>query len=161
MSLTNCLVYRDIDALANFETSAAVIHGTQAPTRYAVRQVLDQELQKERILRDNLARQSRFRAGNPLVHEDFTFDNKENDHQKSLTALDLPALPVKKDSFGRVIKKTVQPLQEASGNAGDGKRHTAEEGASAGEAKIWVTFHEGLNNAVKKPISLQELLRGL
>ncbi|CAJ2502060.1 Uu.00g049130.m01.CDS01 [Anthostomella pinea] len=154
-------VYRmepDLDILATFETSAAVLHGTQAPTRYAVRQVLDQELQKNKILRDTSARQARFKAGNPHSTDDYIFSDKENAKATKETAL--PAIPVKKDFFGRVIKVDVRPLQETDGNSA-GKRRAADEPLGKGETKVWVTYHEGMNNAVRKPITLHELLKGL
>ena len=75
---------------------------------------------------------------------------------------DKPAA-VKRDFFGRVIP--TRPLAAVTtgtdGNmaAGGGKgRRREEEGAKG--AKVWVTYHEGLNNAVRKPISLEEFLRG-
>ncbi len=75
---------------------------------------------------------------------------------------DKPAA-VKKDFFGRVIP--TRPLATAmtgvDGNvaAGAGKGRRREEEGGKG-AKVWVTYHEGLNNAVRKPISLEEFLRG-
>ncbi|KAI0890368.1 uncharacterized protein GGS22DRAFT_194466 [Annulohypoxylon maeteangense] len=158
-------VYRmepDLDILSTFETSAAIIHGTQAPTRYAVRQVLDQELQKAKLERERLSRQARFTGGNPngAAPEDMplVFNDKEN---KGPKIADLPILGVKKDFFGRIIQTTeARALRETDGNGrpiskgGDGS-------LKKGETKVWVTFHEGLNNAVRKPISLDELLRGL
>ncbi|KAI1335568.1 hypothetical protein F5Y15DRAFT_240621 [Xylariaceae sp. FL0016] len=154
-------VYRmepDLDILATFETSAAVINGTQAPTRYAVRQVLDQELQRAKVLRENSARQARFKAGNPHATEDFVFDDKEN--KKTIKDDGLPIIPVKKDFFGRVIQPPVRPLQETDGNGGE-KRSLADEPFGKADTKVWVTFHEGMNNAVRKPLTLDELLRGL
>lgn len=59
-------------------------------------------------------------------------------------------LVVKKDFFGRIIQ--AQPLAELAGSAAE-KR--------AGQDKVWVTFHEGLNNAVRKPMMLGEFLSGL
>ncbi|ETS82799.1 hypothetical protein PFICI_04675 [Pestalotiopsis fici W106-1] len=152
-------VYRmepDLDALSTFETSAAVLHGTQAPTRYAVRQVVDQEMHKVSILRENTARQARYKAGNPHEAEDFSFESKENAKPKGPI---LPIIPVKKDFFGRVIKSDPKPLQETDGNSN--KKPKASDKLGQGEQKVWVTFHEGMNNAVRKPISLDELLRGL
>ncbi|KAH8680976.1 hypothetical protein BX600DRAFT_428948 [Xylariales sp. PMI_506] len=154
-------VYRmepDIDSLGTFETSAAVVHGTHAPTRYAVRQVIDQEMHKTAILRENSARQARFRAGNPHGLEDYKFEEKENPAKPKETVL--PGIPVKKDFFGRIIKTEPQPMQEIDGN-GDKSKQAGTSKVGKGETKVWVTFHEGLNNAVRKPLSLDELLRGL
>lgn len=132
------------------------MQGTHAPVRYAVRQVVDQEMQKAAILRDNIVRQARFRAGNPAAEEDFVFGNHEN---TKIKVPELPALPVKKDFFGRVIKSDPKPIQQIDGVGS--KKSEQEEPSDKGEQKIWVTFHEGLNNAVRKPISLDELLRSL
>ncbi|KAI8949684.1 hypothetical protein F4801DRAFT_580223 [Xylaria longipes] len=143
----------DLDLLTTFETSAAMLHGTQAPTRYAVRQVLDQELQKTNLLRENAARQTRYKAGNPHG-SDYIFDDKENANVAKKQGL--PAIPVKKDFFGRVIRSDVRPLSESDGNGVDKRKA---EGKT--ETKVWVTYHEGMNNAVRKPITLDELLRGL
>ncbi|KAI0843076.1 hypothetical protein F5Y06DRAFT_256847 [Hypoxylon sp. FL0890] len=157
-------VYRmepDLDVLATFETSAAVIHGTLAPTRYAVRQVLDQELQKAKLERERSARQARFRAGNPhAAAPDPTIfdDNKENKASKMPR---LPVLGVKKDFFGRIIENTdARALRETDGN-GRPKSKAGDESSGKAETKVWVTFHEGLNNAVRKPLTLDELLKGL
>ncbi|ORY65195.1 uncharacterized protein BCR38DRAFT_368265 [Pseudomassariella vexata] len=153
-------VYRmepDIDTLATFETSAAIIHGTHAPTRYAVRQVLDQEVQKTKILRENSARQARFQGGNPLGHDEYILEDKESANKAK--SIELPAIPVKRDFFGRVVKVAVRPLQETDANGQIKKPSDAPLGNA--ETKVWVTFHEGLNNAVRKPLTLDELLRGL
>ncbi|KAJ4294903.1 Chromosome transmission fidelity protein 18 [Collariella sp. IMI 366227] len=146
-------VYRmepDLDTLATYETASAYILASQAPTRYAVRQVLDQELQKTIAQKENAARQARLKGG-PIVPIHLPSDDKEN----------LPAIgiaeekaAVKRDFFGRVIVE--RPLIETDGNAA-GKRRKREEKAGG---QVWVTYHEGLNNAVRKPISLEEFLRG-
>ncbi|KAI1764559.1 hypothetical protein GGR53DRAFT_493451 [Hypoxylon sp. FL1150] len=157
-------VYRmepDLDLLATFETSAAVIHGTQAPTRYAVRQVLDQELQKAKLLREKAARQARFHAGNPhSTAEPIVFNDKEN--TKAAKGPALPILGVKKDFFGRIIETATDDgaLREGNGNGRPGSK-AGDKPLGKAETKVWVTFHEGLNNAVRKPLALDELLRGL
>lgn len=61
-------------------------------------------------------------------------------------------LVVKKDFFGRIIE--AQPLADVKGGLMEKK-------AAAGQEKVWVTFHEGLNNAVRKPMTLREFLSGL
>lgn len=109
------------------------------------------------MLRENVLRQARFKAGNPFGHDEATaHEDKEN----KLPSTDMEKLlvpSVKRDFFGRVIEAS--PLQELDANSGARRRRK-----STGESKerrVWVTFHEGLNNAVRKPISLQEFLRGL
>ncbi|GAB1316585.1 Chromosome transmission fidelity protein 18 [Madurella fahalii] len=162
-------VYRmepDLDALATFETFS--LYSIQAPTRYAVRQVLDQELQKTLAQRENAARQARLRAGlhhpghpHDLDHD----DNKENVLPSAAGAaaantktVVVGEKAVKRDFFGRVIVERPSSA-EADGNAAGGKKRRKMEEAG-GEGKVWVTYHEGLNNAVRKPISLEEFLRG-
>lgn len=148
--------------LSTFETAGAHVLAAQIPVRYAVRQVLDQELQKTIAQRDTAARQARFRAGvggggaEPEQHDLLPHDDKENAHgpagQKAL-----PIMPtiVKKDFFGRVVLE--KPLAEIDGNSGGQKKGQA---ADKGENKVWVTYHEGLNNAVRKPITLEDFLKG-
>lgn len=157
----------DIDALSTYETAGAYALGMQAPTRYAVRQVLDQELQKTLAMRENAARQARFQSGSAAgAHEDYVFDDKENypgmkkvgSGAKEFNATGTGregADGVKRDFFGRVIALPPKPLGETDGNA-HGETAKRKE-----DVNVWVTYHEGLNNAVRKPVSLQELLRGL
>jgi chromosome transmission fidelity protein 18 len=113
-------------------------------------------MHKVAILRENSLRQARYKAGNPHEAEDFSFESKDNAKPKGPV---LPIIPVKKDFFGRVIKSDPKPLQETDGNSN--KRPKPSDKLGQGEQKVWVTFHEGMNNAVRKPISLNELLQGL
>ena len=159
---------RDLDALATYESAGAYLLATQAPTRYAVRQVLDQELQKTIAQKENASRQARLRAGRggvAVTHED---DDKENQnlplHLRPAAAAVLSraedkAGNVKRDFFGRVIVE--RPLGEMGRNAGgrEGRKRRGRGGGGEGR-KEWVTYHEGLNNAVRKPLSLEEFLRG-
>ena len=158
-----------MDVLATYETSAAVIHGTQAPTRFAVRQVLDQELQKTKVLRESAARQARLHAGignlngaagHPILNVN---EREDSATAKASRTQVLPIARVKKDFFGRIIKTEAHDLlQERDGGGGSRKRKPGEEPLGTADAtKVWVTFHEGLNNAVRKPLSLDEFMRGL
>ena len=61
---------------------------------------------------------------------------------------------IKKDFFGRVIQ--VVPLGEVDANSQRRKEDNMDK-----EKKAWVTYHEGMNNAVRKPISLNEFLKAL
>jgi chromosome transmission fidelity protein 18 len=130
--------------------------------RYAVRQVLDQEFQKSILVRENAARQARYKLGNPEDDDSsymFT-DNKENKENKRDFDLDTVSI-IKKDFFGRVLKDhVVLPLQERDGNVGEQKK-TKANGKAKDDNKVWVSFHEGFSNAVRKPITVEELLSGL
>lgn len=139
---------RDLDALAAFETSVSTLVPAQAPTRYAVRQVLDQELQRTLTLRETTARQARFRAGNPARSGMAAPPLPSSSSAKTGHAAGQGPVAVKRDFFGRVIE--VRPAVEAAAVA-----------AKLEQRKVWVTFHEGLNNAVRKPISVEEFMRGL
>ncbi|KAH6607809.1 chromosome transmission fidelity 18 [Trichoderma cornu-damae] len=156
-------VYRmdpDIDSLSTFETASSLL-GSQPPTRFAVRQVLDQELHRTLAARETAARQARFRAGPPAA-------GGEQQEQpappllpqaprglKVNRAIAEGGLAVKRDFFGRIIE--TQPL--AGAGAGAEAEATGRQAASLD--KVWVTFHEGLNNAVRKPMTLREFLGGL
>lgn len=64
---------------------------------------------------------------------------------------------MKKDFFGRVLREEEKgALMEGTGNA---NRKKANGGKT--ENKVWVSFHEGFSNAVRKPVTIEELLRGL
>ncbi|KAL6898169.1 hypothetical protein GGI43DRAFT_408566 [Trichoderma evansii] len=146
-------VYRmdpDIDALSTFETASLLT--SQPPTRFAVRQVLDQELHRTIALREAVARQARFRAGRAIGESDHLQPlTQPSQSQKDDMAIVEDGLVVKKDFFGRIIQ--AQPLAEVTGSQREKKAATQE--------KVWVTFHEGLNNAVRKPMMLREFLNGL
>ena len=142
--------------MVTFET-AAISASAPAPTRYAVRQVLDQEYQKNIIVRENAARQARYKAGNPQDDVDFAFaNNKEN----KVHHAEERVLGAKRDFFGRLIREEILPLQEIDGNtqSNESSKIKKQDGK---DNKVWVSFHEGFSNAVRKPITISELLRGL
>lgn len=123
--------------------------------RYAVRQVLDQELQKTIAARETAAARARFSAGGPIDEVPIAqppqlHDDKENAGEKKPQIA--PSTLVKRDFFGRVVVEV--PLYDTDGN----RQAKAEEPAAN---QVWVTYHEGLNNAVKKPLTLEEFLQGL
>ncbi|KAH7327930.1 hypothetical protein B0I35DRAFT_416078 [Stachybotrys elegans] len=148
-------VYRlepDLDALATFETAASLL-SSQQPVRFAVRQVLDQELQRTIAQRENMARQARFRAGGPLDSGKAASAAADREKLLAKTA-ELAAAggsSVKRDFFGRIIEDKPAPETDVNSLVTRPKE----------PHKVWVTYHEGLNNAVRKPISLQEFLKGL
>lgn len=145
-----------MDTLVLFET-AAISTSAPAPTRYAVRQVLDQEYQKNIIVRENAARQARYKAGNPHDDVDFAFSTSR---EHKLHHAEETVLGAKRDFFGRVVREEILPLQEIDGNAqADGSIKKGNQDKK--DNKVWVSFHEGYSNAVRKPITIAELLRGL
>ena len=60
----------------------------------------------------------------------------------------------KRDFFGRVI------VNEES-ITGTTKQSSKKAMATNDEGRVWVTFHEGFSNAVRKPITLKELMDGM
>jgi len=163
-------VYRmepPLDDLTTYETSDDFRKGKiGAGSRYAVRQVLDQEWRKEVIVRENRARQMRFHAG----------DTEENSRPRSSSSTSNPQPEVKKpaatggrlkahiiqeeriviqkkDFFGRaIVEKEGKKGHSRVGNVG---------GRGRDENRVWVSYHEGFSNAVRRPVRVEDILRGL
>lgn len=132
-----------LDTLASFETLAGK---RDDKVRYAVRSVLEMEWKKESVRIDM---ENRKRRGGQENEEIIVQEEKEEDVMKKLAEANKKA--VKRDFFGRIIKE--KPLVE-----GEVRKRTKHEGD---EDRIWVSFHEGFSNAVRKPITIDELFRGL
>ena len=118
-----------------------------APVRYAVRQVLDQEYRKE-----TTRKQSEHLSMNKADVVSGGMKRATGSSDAAQKAMKEAA--VKRDFFGRVIQ---EPVQETK----DSKAKSAVDESSKAGRKVWITFHEGFSNAVRKPISLGELLAGL
>lgn len=116
-----------------------------APVRYAVRSVLDQEYRKETTRKQSGALAS---TGGRSALEISVSEPSEAARKAMKQGI------VKRDFFGRVIK---EPTPEAKDS--EQSNHTDE--ASKAGRKVWITYHEGFSNAVRKPISMGELLMGL
>ncbi|TKA30123.1 hypothetical protein B0A50_02842 [Salinomyces thailandicus] len=148
-------VYRmepSLDVLGAFETGGKgfgeVGGGKQ---RFAVRQVLEQEWKKDAARRAEAARLARFRgeAGEAPV-EAMVKGSVMGDVEVGRAA----KVAVKRDFFGRPVAVPVegqQPREERGRKGEEGKE----------EGRVWVTFHEGFSNAVRKPITLAELMKDL
>lgn len=127
-----------------------------APVRYAVRQVLDQEYRKETLRKQSealntsavstKAKESSRNSGDGTSKNDADWKDKDP----------LKDVGVKRDFFGRVI----QEWTPASTDSADGGQPVQNELSKAGR-RVWVTYHDGFSNAVRKPISMGELLAGL
>jgi chromosome transmission fidelity protein 18 len=151
---------RPIDTLTDYLTACTSGTPAIAPVRYAVRQVLDQEYQKSIIVRENAARQARYKAGNPNEYDStgHCFGGKEKESMQENLPSFVALSATKKDFFGRI---KVQPLEESDRSAERGRRTENGRANAKDDNKVWVSFHEGFSNAVRKPITVEELMRGL
>jgi chromosome transmission fidelity protein 18 len=147
-----------LDSLSAYETMSGG-DGVGA-VRYAVRQVLEMEWKKESLRRGEEARKRRM-GGNPEDYEEEVDTKKKGGPGKSI---DLRVKGAKRDFFGRVVKIVAPTLEEnesVPANGGAKKKAKAGRSAGAEEGRVWVSFNEGFSNAVRKPITLRELMDGL
>jgi chromosome transmission fidelity protein 18 len=148
-----------LDSLSAFETLSGV--DVVGSTRYAVRQVLEMEWKKESLRRGEEARKRRM-GGNPEDYEEESDVKKKGAPGK---AVDMRIKGVKKDFFGRLVKTLVPTIEESeaalAANGGVKKKAKAGRSAGAEEGRVWVSFNEGFSNAVRKPITLKEVMDGL
>lgn len=143
---------RPLDSLVTFSKSKGnSCTSGSAPVRYAVRQVLDQEYRKETI-----RKHSHTLTSTPAIAGKKKLTRKSADGEAGDASNKDPLkdIPVKRDFFGRVIQ---EPTTTSTDSAGDGVQNEA---SKAGR-RVWVTYHDGYSNAVRKPISMGELLAGL
>lgn len=151
-------IYRmepSLDELAMFETGGKRFGEAGGKTRFAVRQVLDQEWRKEESRRAEAARMARFSGG--------VANTNDSDLEKADGAVGAPltktaataTTAIKRDFFGRPIAVSRPESGHDDPNA-KGKESKGEE-----EQRVWVTYHEGFSNAVRKPITLAELMKDL
>ncbi|KAH7128575.1 chromosome transmission fidelity protein 18 [Dendryphion nanum] len=131
-----------LDQLASFETFDGK---KEEKVRFAVRSVLESEWKRESARIDADAR--RRRGGK--FDDDDEDSKKEEEEAKPLEIKE----KVLKDFFGRVIQ--VQPVSVEQ----QIKQRQSDEKNDAN--RIWVSFHEGFSNAVRKPVTIDELMRGL
>ncbi|PNS17041.1 hypothetical protein CAC42_5005 [Sphaceloma murrayae] len=139
-----------LDSFGMFETGGKgfgddVAGGSAAGNRYGVRQVLVQECTAE-VRR--VEGEKRGRRGGKVDPETVEETTEKEVVKKGRGQ--------KRDFFGRVMKE-VEPKGEVEIQK-EKMRRDREEGR---EGRTWVSFHEGYSNAVRKPITLAELMRGL
>jgi len=170
-----------IDTLSTYHVSSSKTKTSSAtqPTRYAIRQVLDQELRKTKALQASQIRIARGSGALTGSINDQAEDKENRNPGPESQALDQqqqqkPA-KVKRDFFGRPIAGASLPTPppELGGNidasmiakstAAKGKARGADAGGSVGGdegGRIWMSFNEGFSNAVRKPITLGDLMDG-
>lgn len=150
---------RPVDALTSFETAA---YGGPASStaRYAIRQALDQEYQKSVAGQRATMGQTRPGAGSNVPSNKLASipkrDVPNSIHGKGSGRINAP----KRDFFGRVVKDDEYGLEKANRR----RQSTNPNDRTHGQRRagqIFVSFHEGYSNAVRKPITLDDLMRGL
>lgn len=144
---------RPLDSLARFgSTKTTGSGGPPAPVRYAVRQVLDQEHRRE-IQR--IRSETRFAraTGQNRLDAPHTGDDNDKENATGISVKKhVSAIAGKRDFFGRIINEA------RPGSAGQGTGSAASKAVKKAEERVWVSFHEGFSNAVRKPITLREFL---
>ncbi|RAR14120.1 chromosome transmission fidelity protein 18 [Stemphylium lycopersici] len=137
-----------LDVLATFETLGGK---KDEKARYAVRSVLEQEWRKESALRDHANRK---RRGGQDENDDEPEAGKKDEMSTEEKIAEMNKKTVKRDFFGRVIEETDASRKEA--------KRKQDSGEMQGDVgRIWVSFHEGFSNAVRKPVTIDDIMRGL
>ena len=137
--------------MSTFDT-ASKKGSTTVPSRYATYQALDQEYQKYVTRQRAENRQARYNNGDSSNNE---ATNKINGANPDLKEKLLKSKAVKRDFFGRFIDKNPADRAESDST-------TSFVGPlinPVDDKKVWVSFHEGFSNAVRKPITLKELMK--
>jgi chromosome transmission fidelity protein 18 len=147
--------------------------GVSVPVRYAVRQVLDQEYRKGTIRKQSEASQLKYKGPNNSksttkgghsgsVGGVDDGDDKENIGKHGRRVRDSSGGAVKRDFFGRIINEAPsKPATSSDDTPLDNKTHKHKMNGQLTERRVWLTFHEGYSNAVRKPISMSEFLADL
>lgn len=139
-----------LDTLAAFDTASQDGLSATTPARYAVRQALDQEYQKYMLRQSADLRQARYRAGGGPDEDSEPITNPNP--ASSVPDEASKPMAAKRDFFGRIVGSSSDGA--AAGVVRPRGPHSRK------EREIWVSFHEGFSNAVRKPISLDELIKG-
>ncbi|KAF2817337.1 uncharacterized protein BDZ99DRAFT_404930 [Mytilinidion resinicola] len=142
-----------LDVLGQFETMGGK---RDEKVRFAVRQVLEMEWKRESMRLEGEAR--RKRGGGDEFEEVFEKVGKETPAEEAKRKEKMKEKLVKRDFFGRAIVAKPVP---ANGIVEAVKRTREEKAADEKEGRVWISFHEGFSNAVRKPITIEELMRGL
>ncbi|QSS57196.1 chromosome transmission fidelity protein [Histoplasma capsulatum var. duboisii H88] len=154
----NGWVYRMEPPLDTLTMFSKLKGSGSTPVRYAIRQVLQQEYEKEILRQRSQAGQARL---NGPQRDNFS---RDDNNCKENTNPDGPNPPnfssrmngPKRDFFGRVIVNEARPgFCVVSDDA------AASPSVKAMNNPVWVGFHEGYSNAVRKRVTLNELLSGL
>jgi len=123
-----------IEDLVSFGSESKSIRG-----RYAVRQLVSREMEREKIRR----RKGDFTEPDVEKGPKRGRDETEQGPKKVIVER------VKKDFFGRVIAEETDQGKRRRVDTFDGVKV---------QPNVWVKFHEGYSNAVRKPVLFADLL---
>lgn len=163
-----------IDILTSFETLSRATDqpdlaaAVTLPARYIIRQALDQEFRKYSLLQSAEMRQARFTKGAdigiPTDSPSSSIVVDELPADKTVITSSTTSLKPRRDFFGRII--TIQQQQQDDGVLRNSDGETEVKGGMITRGKsgmnnqVWVSFNEGFSNAVRKPITIEELMMG-
>ncbi|KAF3402462.1 Chromosome transmission fidelity protein 18 [Talaromyces pinophilus] len=153
-----------IDTLVGFSKTKGTIldTGSSAPVRYAIRQVLDQEYRKETMRKQGealLGLSGPGRKSSKNKQPNYNDDKENSNRSRPKLGSDAPG--VKRDFFGRIIHNNETAPASTTNNKARQPGHKRNSSGNDHDRKVWVTFHEGFSNAVRKPITIAELLSEL
>lgn len=153
-------LFRPLDNLAAFGTACQ--NGSMtASAIYAIRQALDQAYQKYLLRQRAEARQARYIVGGGLGPETNVGVERKEYVSTEEDRVTLKTVAVKRDFFGRIIDVDIPTGRGHASQVGSEESPMSSSNDKGEERKVWVSFHEGFSNAVRKPVALDELMRGL
>ena len=102
------------------------------------------------------ARQARYRAGGDPDEINVDPETETNNQIPPRSETNKAKPAAKRDFFGRIVAEPTRPGSRDGSRTGGQQTEVGKEQ----DKKVWVSFHEGFSNAVRKPITLEELMRG-
>lgn len=150
-----------VDLLCTFETggkalTTAIGDNTNKSTRYAVRQVLEQEWRKEESRLAEETRAARMGGKAPIATKR---PNTSAEHEDDENDAFLQSKKVARDFFGRPIVQAAPPA--AGSEAEEKKRKMQQRQKNDQGPTVRIAYNEGYSNAVRKPLTMAEFLKDL
>jgi chromosome transmission fidelity protein 18 len=151
-----------VDLLCTFETggkalAAAVGDTANKTTRYAVRQVLEQEWRKEELRLAEETRAARMGGSAPATTKRSGIGaDREGDDPD---ALEPAKKRIARDFFGRPIVQAAPP--SAGSESDETKQKSRQQEKSRQGSAVRIAYNEGYSNAVRKPLTMAEFFRDL
>ncbi|KAI9655595.1 MAG: hypothetical protein M1821_005389 [Bathelium mastoideum] len=160
-----------VDVLATFATGGKVLtaDGSGGKVRYAVRQVLEGEWRREEKQAQEERRRARWAAGGNGEDDEEGQKGKggvgevrkEGKEGKEEAREKGKVTGLKRDFFGRLIADVTPSSSDGIGCSAQESKRLKRDPVGAHEERVWISFHEGFSNAVRKPVTIEELMRGL